>query len=267
MGVVMNSETVVGAILRAVNDHSLTQPYGDGLLVDLPLTYGDGDSVRLLVEPIGDGYRVSDRATATTLLSMAGVNFDHGRPAEAIAEAARLSGLNGFDAVPGELATYGPKETLGELVLAVAQASMRVDQLRWLAVKQPPVRFPDRVVTRIKAWATNDGRRVQREAPVRLTSGRQRPVTVQVPSANKAAYVQAVSGRDQEQAAEHCFHIFSLSEVPKQQRIAALDGSQDDWSPAIVRELESVSDVEFFATPHKLEQRIDIVVPPSLQHS
>ncbi|WJK42234.1 hypothetical protein O7608_07555 [Solwaraspora sp. WMMA2056] len=50
--------------------------------------------------------------------------------------------------------------------------------------------------------------------------------------------------------------------MPKQQRIAALDGTQDDWSPAIVRELESVSDVEFFATPHKLEQRIDAIVPP-----
>ncbi|WJK42236.1 hypothetical protein O7608_07565 [Solwaraspora sp. WMMA2056] len=205
----MNSETVVGAILRAVNDHSVTQPYGDSLLLDLPLTYGDGDAVRLLVEPIGEGYRVSDRATATTLLSMSGVNFDHGRPAEAIAEAARLSGLNGFNAVPGELATYGSKESLGELVLAVAQASMRVDQLRWLAVKQPLVRFPDQVVDRVKEWATKDGRRVRREAPMRLSSGRERQVTLQVSSANKAAYVQAVSGRDQEQAAEHCYHIFS----------------------------------------------------------
>mgnify|MGYP000541331781 CR=1 FL=1 len=102
-------------------------------------------------------------------------------------------------------------------VLAVAQASMRVDQLRWLAVKQPPVRFPDRVVTRIKAWATNDGRQVRREAPVRLTSGRQRPVTVQVSSANKAAYVQAVSGRDQEQAAE-LFASFRESLEARQQR-------------------------------------------------
>jgi hypothetical protein len=50
-----------------------------------------------------------------------------------------------------------------------------------------------------------------------------------------------------------------------QQRIAALDGSQDDWSPAIVRELRSVSDVEFFA-PHKLEQRIDAIVPPPMPH-
>jgi hypothetical protein len=103
---------------------------------------------------------------------------------------------------------------------------------------------------------------VQREAPVRLVSGRERQVTVRVSSADHAAYIQAVSGRDQEQAAEHCYHIFSLSEVPKERRIAALDGNRDDWSPAIVTELESVSDVEFFAAPHRLEERIDRVVPP-----
>jgi hypothetical protein len=261
MGVAMNSEIAVGAVLRAVNDHTAVHPYGDGLLIDLPLSYGDGDAVRILVEPMGDGFRVSDRAAAAALLSMAGVNVSQGRPAEAIAEAMRTSGLNGMNAQPGELATYGSAQMLGHLVLAVAQASMRVDQLRWLAVKQPPVRFPDRVASRIKAWA-GEGRRVQREAPVRLTSGRERQVTVRISSAENAAYIQAVSRRDQEQAAEHCYHIFSLSEVPQQRRIAALAGDRDDWSLAIIKELESVGDVEFFDAPHRLEQRIDRLVPP-----
>lgn len=261
MGVAMNSENAVGAILRAINDHTVARPYGDGLLIDLPMTYGDSDTVRVLVEPMGDGYRVSDRAAAAALLSMAGVNVTQGRPAEAFSEAVRLSGLSGINAEAGELATYGTASELGRLVLAVAVASMRVEQLRWLAVRQPPVRFPDRVVSRIKSWAS-DGRRVQREAPVRLRSGRERHVTVRVSSADRAAYVQAVGSRDQEQAAEHCYHIFSLSEVPKERRIAALDGDRDDWSPAVVAELESVSGVEFFAAPHRLEAHIDRVVPP-----
>jgi hypothetical protein len=257
----LNSENVIGAILRAVNDHSQARPYGDGLLLDLPFTYGDGDSVRVLIEPMGSGFRVSDRATAATLLSLGGVNVAGGRVAEAFSEASRLSGLSGLNAQVGELATYGTPDDLGEMVLAVAQASMRVDQLRWLAVRQPPVRFPDRVVSRIKSW-TGDGRRVQREAPVRLTSGRERQVTLGVFTTDHAAYVQAVSRRDQEQAAEHCYHIFSLSEVPKERRIAALDGNRDDWPSAIITELESVSGVEFFAAAHQLEKRIDKVVPP-----
>lgn len=257
----MNSENIVGAILRAVNDHTNARAYGDGLLIDLPFTYGDGDSVRVLIEPMGSGFRVTDRAAAATLLSMAGVNIAHGRPADAFAEAQRLSGLSGLNAQVGELATYGTPDDLGTMVLAVAQASMRVDQLRWLAVRQPPVRFPDRVVSRVRSWA-GEGRRVQREAPVRLKSGRERQVTLSVSTANRAAYVQAVSGRDQEQAAEHCYHIFSLSEVPKERRIAALDGNRDDWPSAILTELESVSGVEFFAAAHQLEKRIDEVVPP-----
>ncbi len=60
--------------------------------------------MRVLVEPIGSGYRVSDRAVAATLLTTAGVNVAEGRAAEAFAETMRSAGLNGLDAAPGELA-------------------------------------------------------------------------------------------------------------------------------------------------------------------
>src|SRR5262249_37335861 len=143
----------------------------------------------------------------------------------------------------------------------VAQASMRVEQLRWLAVRHPPTKFPDRVVNRVRNWAS-EGRTLQREAPVRLRSGRQRSVTLKVSTEDQAAYIQAVSSRDREQAAEHCYFIFGLSEVPKDHRIAALDGSKRDWPAEIVSELRSVGDVEFFDDPLSLERRLDSVVPP-----
>lgn len=260
----MDGATPISAILHAVNDRTTVHPYGDGLLVDLPLTYGDGDAVRILVEPMGKGFRVSDRATAVTLLSMAGVNINASRPAEAFAEAMRLSGLSGIDAAPGELATFGTPKNLGRLILDVAQASMRVDQLRWLAVRHPPVKFPDRVVNRVKNWVS-DSRKVQREAPVRLRSGRERSVTVKVSNNDQYAFIQAVSSRDREQAAEHCYVIFDLSEAPKDRRIAALDGSPEDWPSPIVSELQSVGDVEFFGDPLSLERRLDRIVPPPQQ--
>jgi hypothetical protein len=50
-------------------------PYGDGVLVDLPIRYGDGEAVRLLVEPVGDGYRVSDRCQVADRLLVAGVSL------------------------------------------------------------------------------------------------------------------------------------------------------------------------------------------------
>jgi hypothetical protein len=257
----MDASTAVGAILREINDHTVVRPYGDGLLVDLPLTYGDGDAVRILVEPMGSGFRITDRAVAATLVSMSGVNLQTGRPAEAFAEAVRGASLSGINAAPGELSTFGPADDLGRLVLDVAQASLRVDQLRWLAARQPPVRFPDRVVDRVKAWAEGN-REVQREAPVQLRSGRSRQVTLRVASKDQVAYIQAVSMRDRDQAAEHCYYIFGLSNVPKTHKIAALDGGKSNWSEAIVNELESVGDVEFFADPVSLERRLDRVVPP-----
>jgi hypothetical protein len=251
----------VGAILRTINDQTIVRPYGDGLLVDLPLTYGDGDAVRVLVEPMGSGFRVSDRAVAATQLSMAGVNVAAGRPAEAFAETVRNAGLSGLNTAPGELATFGTAQDLGRLVLDVAQASMRVEQLRWLAVRHSLTRFPDRVVDRVKSWA-QDSRQVQREALVSLRSGRKRQVTLRVSSRSRSAYIQAVSSRDRDQAAEHCYYIFDLSEVPKENRIAALDGGREDWPSEIISELASVGDVEFFADPLSLERQLDKVVPP-----
>lgn len=149
----MEAKTALGAVLRALNDHTMAYPYGDGLLVDLPFAYGDGDAVRVLVEPMGAGYRVSDRATAATLLLMAGVNIAEGRAAEAFAESMRAIGLNGLDSAPGEITTFGHGDDLGRLILDVAQASLRVDQLRWLATRQPRVKFVDRVTERVRVWA------------------------------------------------------------------------------------------------------------------
>ncbi|WP_157180415.1 DUF1828 domain-containing protein [Protofrankia coriariae] len=258
----MDGAATVGAVLHAINDHTVVRPYGDGLLVDLPLTYGDGDAVRVLVEPMGNGYRVTDRAAAAALLAMAGVNVTKGRSAEAFAEAVRSAGLNGTDVAEGELVAFGDASDLGQRVLDVAQASMRVDQLRWLAVRQPSARFPELVTKRIDRWVDGDERQVQRKAPVPLRSGRSRPVTLRVSHNDRSAYIQAVGSRDQEQAAERCYCIFSLSQVPKDNRIAALDGGPEDWQAAIIDELKSVGSVEFFDDLIGLENRLDAIVPP-----
>jgi hypothetical protein len=258
---IMNSSDVVAAISRTMIGQTSVRPYGDGLLVDLALTYSDGDAVRVLVESMGTGYRVSDRGTAATLLSMAGVNLSTGRPAEAFANTMRADDLNGINAVDGELATFGAATDLGQLILNVAQASMRVEQLRWLAKQRSLVKFSEMVVERVRDWVV-DSRRVQREAPVPLRSGRSRSVTLCVSSGDRAAYIQAVGSSDKEQAAEHCYYVFDLSEVPKEHRIAALRGGKPDWPPAIVSELATVSDVAFFDAHLDLERRLDLIVPP-----
>jgi hypothetical protein len=125
----MEPSSIVAALLRSVNDRITVHAYGDGLLADLPLTYSDGDSVRLLVEPLGAGVRVSDRASAYERLLLADVNTDTGRAAEAIAATVRAAGLANVGGEEDEIATFGPAGDLGTMVLAVAQASIRVAAL------------------------------------------------------------------------------------------------------------------------------------------
>lgn len=258
----MDTRAAITALLSTVNDHTAVHPYGDGLLVDLPLNYGDGDAVRVLIEPMGDGYRVSDRAAAHVLLSMAGVNPAEGKAADAIAEVRRSTHLNGVDAAPGELATFGTAEMLGTMILDVGQASLRVDQLRWLAVTRPSARFVDQVAQRVRSWA-GERRQVHRGAEIPLKSGRKRPVTLTVASGSRVAYLQALSRRDPDQATEHCYYLFSLAdEVPAPFKIAALDGRAGEWPSQLVDELKLVGSVEYFDDPISLEHRLDQIVPP-----
>jgi len=124
------SSVHVSALLGAINDQIVVHPYADSLLVDLPLTYSDGDSVRLLVEPLGSGVRVSDRASAFERLLLADVNTDTGRVAEAISAAIGAAGLSDIGGEEDEIATFGPMEDLSGMVIAVAQAALKVEQLR-----------------------------------------------------------------------------------------------------------------------------------------
>jgi hypothetical protein len=262
---------VIAAVLGAVNDHTQVHPYGDGVLVDLPLTYGDGDGVRVLVEPMGTGVRVSDRAAATVLLSMADVEITSGRPAEAFADILRSAGLNSVYAEEGEITTFGAAEDLGDLILRVAQAAVRVDQLRWLAQPRHNVRFDSRVAYRLQAWAGSK-RKAQRGAAITLKSGRTRAVTASVTNGTDTVWVQALGESDKDRSFDHCYSIFGLApNIPHDRKIATLAGSQRAWPSQMVSELSDVADVQFFEEATRLEraldQRVPLDSPPQLRAS
>src|SRR5690606_13655671 len=81
-------------VLRALNDGMSSRPYGHGALLDLPMTYSDGDSIRVFVEELGKGYRVSDRGDAIDRLVEAGVNPDAVKARAAIEDALRTHSLD-----------------------------------------------------------------------------------------------------------------------------------------------------------------------------
>ncbi len=136
--------TSIAAIVKYLNDNITVHPYGDDVLVDLPMHYGDGDGVRLLVEPMGDGYRVTDRGEAADRLQVAGVSLEARHTADALAEVARTARLDGVGAEQGELSVYGLADELGRMLVDVACASLRVDQLRWSAAQRRQLDGPGR---------------------------------------------------------------------------------------------------------------------------
>lgn len=259
----MDGKAIVAAMLGAINDHTQVHPYGEGVLVDLPLTYSDGDLVRILVEPMGSGVRASDRATAASLLTMAGVDYTTGRAADGYADAIRSANLNAIGAEGGEITTFGDIGDIGHMIIGVAQASMRAEQLRWLAQQQPAFTFAEKVANRVRSWA-GEQRQVERDSTIQLSSGRAKRVTVAVSDADRIAYIQAVSASNRDRSTEHCYYLFGNADrVPKGYKIAALAGSRDEWPSANIAELSTVSAVEFFEDLTSLERRLDEVVPVS----
>ena len=253
-----------GLLLRHVIDHTLVHDYGDGILVDLPITYSDGDAVRLLVEPINTGLRVTDRGYAIGELLANGVNPDIGRAARAIEAARMAADLNGVaNPDKSELSTFGEEPNLGEMLLSVAGAALRVEQLRWLATDQPEIRFNERVLQRLrpsKQWTTVS-------AELGLRDGRARRVTAAVQGTRGKAFVQALSLSRVDSAVEHCFFLFAQAEVESNRLVAALEGTREQWPGADARALAGVGRVAFFEEPGDLESQLQQVVAGGAQLS
>lgn len=252
--------TVKSAWLGHMNDHLEIVEYGHGLLVYAPLQYSDDDAVTIFVEEYQDGFLVSDQGSTAARLRLSGVNID----AERVADAWHRSTAAATPFAPGAasdvISGWGARNELGATLHAVAQASIRVDQLRWLAPYRRPIRFADRVSQRVENLVSRfQGVKVKSNAKVSLSSGRTRPVTAVVSAGDEAVLVQAVGGSTlsaREDALERCFHLFSFMEAPKDHRVVAAIGTRDTWDSAMVSELSQVAHVSFFDDNNDLDNAI-----------
>ena len=258
---------IASSLLKAVNDLTGVRSYGDGWLVTTPLTYSDGDSVVVLVEPVNSGFRVTDRAEAFDRLIGWGVDPESGKAAQGVKAArsgARLAPLGGSD--PTETATFGDASDLGIAILAVAQSAARVEQLRWLARDLPTLSFDDRLTNRIVTASRSHGWKYVRRAPLPLAHGRTKRVTASVSGERGTAFVQAVSDADYERSTINCFYLFERSLEARTSLVAALAGEAERWPQSLRDDLSEVGTVVFFAEPHALEaelERITGAVPVS----
>lgn len=253
----MDKSRLTAAVLSQINDSLAVTPYGHGHLVSVPLHYFDGDQVKLFVEPFQQGIRVTDRGATLMRLHMADLSLATPRVREAWQRS--LVALDLYNPVSDDqIAAFGPEDEVGQLILKVAEATMRIDQLRWLATERRPVKFPDRVVTRLTETLGRP-EEVMPQALLPQRSGRTRRVTAAVGlEPETTIYVQAVGGggnRDaQEKSVEHCFYLFQLADqIPRQRRLAIAAGTYKDWDSYVIDELRTVSDVAFFDESHSVD--------------
>jgi hypothetical protein len=242
----MDSSKISSSVLSLVNDEMEVREYGHGHLVTLPLAFYDDDLITLFVEPYEAGIRVTDQGTTAMRLNMADLDLDNQRVAEAWLRSTATLGSRSLAAEDGVIGVWGQVADLGRMIMSVAETALRVDQLRWLATDRRPVRFRDRVVNEISSIA-NAANHVTPNAPLPQTSGRTRQVTAAVgPDTVNRIYVQAMGASNREHAAEHCYYVFSHTELPRDRVLAVAAGRRDDWSPALLEELGQVTEVAFF---------------------
>lgn len=251
----MTNLTTRAAVMSTFNDEILTTSYGHGELVTLPLHYYDDDRVSVFVERFEGGVRVSDRGMTAMRLHMAGLNVDSARVEDAWRRSLVAIRHQDIASEEGVISAFGDASDLGRIVLDVAEASLRIDQLRWSAAEPRRGRFSDRVVRRVTDLV-GDRATVTPNAAFRLSSGRTRQITAAVGDAERSRlYLQAVSGSDRaarEKSVEHCHFLFSLGEAEHDRKLAVISGSDDLWDAAIMRELDTVGQVAFFSDEAKL---------------
>lgn len=158
-------------------------------------------------------------------------------------------------------------DQLGESILKVAEASLRIDQLRWLHSAQTPVRFTDKVVRRL-VRAAGERAAVRPNAPMKLRHGRTRQVTAAVGTdERRQVYVQAVGGSNREtreRAVEHCTHLFDYAEgLDPDQRLAIVSGTREEWQDYIETLTES-AEVAFYGEPDQLDEILKRRLTPAL---
>jgi hypothetical protein len=103
----------VAAVLYHLGNDAIVHPYGDGVLVDLPMRYSDCDRVRLLVEPLGGEYRVTDRGEAADRLLVAGVTLNDKQRDDVLVDVIRAARLDEVSLEKGKLSVFGPQTNSG----------------------------------------------------------------------------------------------------------------------------------------------------------
>lgn len=257
----MTSDNAIrAALLGYVNDTTGVERYRAGHLITLPLRYSDGDRVEVYIEPFSSSsFRVTDRGVSELRLEMAGVNLENRKVSDAIARSLP-SDLFDLGERNGEISGVVDEQDLAEVLLRIGEASIRIDQLRYLA--PPPRRrpFAESVINSLRAIVASNVD-VHTDYQLKTRGGRTRRVTAAVQIHDRYPLImQAVSGSEgrlEDDSVEHCFYLFGSANQHVDGKVAVLPGSRDSTDLALVRDLETVSSTVAFIEDESLRDTVN----------
>ena len=216
-------------IATVMSEPIQSRPYGQGEMLTLPWSYGDGSLVELYVERVAaDLVTVSDRTmTAFHLSDVAGLDLATGVAARSWQAVLESAGVPiDLTARPWEIATTVDDGDLDRALRRIIEACLRADGLRFLAKGPRRLSFGARVTSLVSEVAQS----VVPNQTVSLRSGGQRSVTVEATRGDgRRVLVQAMSSADR---TAQCDHAYFLADqiVDRAPLVGALEGTRIQWA-------------------------------------
>lgn len=258
----MKTTQIKSALSHFVNDWTDVQEYGGSFLVTMPINYYDGDATVLRIEYVNERMiRISDDGETAQRLMMSGVNLDTPAMEELWSSAFGQRRNLDIGHKEGVLAVVVPVDELGAALVELAETCIRIDQLHLHAKTSVAVPFADRVGQQALQTFNSlapAGIELHTRARVPVPSGRERQVTAGLWSMNAwVGVIQALGGRNRETRGHQLDRTYAtfdqLEDIPRESRIAVLEGHESDWEHFMVTEVRRVGTPIFFAEERALE--------------
>lgn len=264
----MDSMKLRTALAAAIFDRIEVETTPAGLLVSTPFSYSDGDRIELVVVDQDGLIDVTDGGYTGMRLSLAGVDVE----SSAVAEFARASTKHLFSlgSPATELAQACSADDVGEAMIAVTEAAIRVDGARFIVPRKRPRKFSTRVTSHLKeiVAAQNSEALVSPNYRLHTQGGRTRTVTAAISvDGRQPVAVQAVNttGESAEQQVANCYYAFdAVVEGELSEKIAVLRGTEDTVDAGVVRDLRAVATEVVYSDSREFDQAILRFLEPAL---
>lgn len=264
----MDAMKVKTSLLSVLNDSIEATSTPGGILLTTPFCYSDGDRIELLVSADGAEVRVSDGGSTDIVLELAGVNVERELARDVMRDS--VAHLFPFGVDDSSIETVTTTGGLGQAVVDVIEAVIRIEGVKFLPEKQSRARLSKRVTDHLKRAVAQSGANAQVARNYRLATsgGRQRSVTAAVTMDDRAPLVmQAVNtARDAaEQSIAGCYYAFDAAATGAySERVAVLGGSRETVDQGILNDLQSVSERVVFEHDEEFEQIVAKFLQPAM---